>query len=93
MWEELEEEYSRFLEDMKRGETFCRYIDETEYEDDYSHNEIDDCQMKFIEKVRTYLHEHFPNKYIVSSGWCVFVLTIEEARKRNMHHFENYIVE
>lgn len=92
MHEELEYEYNQFLEDMKRGETFCRYLDETEYEDEYSHNDIDDCQSKFIEKARAYLHEHFPSKYVISGGWCVFVMTIDEAKKRNIHHYENYLV-
>lgn len=73
MWQELEEEYRIFLEDMKRGETFCRYVDEDEYEDEYSHNEIDECQHDFIKKVKDWLRENKPNKYIVTSGWCVFV--------------------
>lgn len=40
MWQELEDEYELFLDDMKRDETFCRYIDESDYEDEYSHNDI-----------------------------------------------------
>lgn len=50
MFEELEYEYNLFLDDMKRGETFCRYLDEYEYEDEYSHNEIDECQRRLSEK-------------------------------------------
>lgn len=92
MWEEMEEEYNQFLEDMKCGETFCRYLDETEYEDNYSHNEIDEYQTKFIEKASEYLHKHFPGIYIISSGWCVFVMTVEEAKKRNVYLCEHYIV-
>ena len=92
MYQELEDEYELFLDDMKREETFCRYIDESGYEDEYSHNDIDDCQGKFIEKVKEWLHENKPNQYIVSSGWCVFVMTIEEAKKRNMKKWEHLIV-
>ena len=92
MYQELEDEYELFLDDMKREETFCRYIDESEYEDEYSHNDIDNCQGKFIEKVKEWLHENKPNQYIVSSGWCVFVMTIEEAKKRNMKKWEHLIV-
>lgn len=92
MFHELEYEYSIFLEDMERNEPFSRYIDETDYEDEYSHNEIDECQDKFIEKVREWLHKNKPNKYIVSGGWCVFVMTIEEAEKRNIRRIEDYIV-
>lgn len=92
MWEELEYEYNQLLEDMENGEIFCRYLDETDYEDEYSHNDIADCQNKFIEKAKKYLHEHFPNKYVVSGGWCVFVMTIDEAKKRNIHRIDDYIV-
>lgn len=38
MFEIIEEEYNTFIEDMTRGETFCRYIDESTYEDEFSHN-------------------------------------------------------
>ena len=48
MYQELEDEYELFLDDMKREETFCRYIDESDYEDEYSHNDIYDCQEKFV---------------------------------------------
>lgn len=47
---------------------------------------------KFIEKIRKYLHKNAPNKYVVTSGWCVFVMTIEEARKRKMLYIDDYIV-
>ena len=45
-----------------------------------------------IEKVKEWLHENKPNQYIVSSGWCVFIMTIEEAKKRNMKKWEHLIV-
>ena len=84
MYQELEDEYELFLDDMKREETFCRYIDESEYEDEYSHNDIDEAQDKFIEKVREYLHENYPGKYVVSGGWCVFVMTPDRARESHV---------
>lgn len=92
MWQELENEYEDFLEDMEYNETFCRYIDEINYEDEYSHNDIDECQEKFIEKVKEWLHKNKPGQYIVTSGWCVFVLTIDEAKKRNMTDWECKLV-
>lgn len=92
MWQELENEYNYFLDDMKHNETFCRYIDEDDYEDKYSHNEIDECQNKFIKKVKEWLHENKPGQYIVTSGWCVFVMTIEEAKKRNFIYWEERVV-
>lgn len=93
MQEALEDEYNQFQEDMERGETCCRYLDEMEYEDEYSHNQIDECQRKFIEMVKEYLHEHFPGRYVVSGGYCVFVMTIEEIKKKNLSHYEHLIVD
>ena len=77
----VEYEYEQFLNDMSDGSmVFGRYIDESNYEDEYSHNDIEEAQGLFIEKVKNYLQ----NKYIVSSGWCVFVMTPERARQSNI---------
>lgn len=92
MFEELEYEYNLFLEDMENGKTFCRYMDETDYEDEYSHNEIYEYQYKFLNKIKKYLKENKPNQYIVSCSWCVFVMTVDEAKKRNVWNYEYSIV-
>lgn len=93
MYEELEYEFAEFKHDIDKGNlTFGRYFDEDDYEDEYSHNEISVFQAKFIDKVKEYLHENAPGKYVVTSGWCDFVMTIEEAKKRNMKRIEDYIV-
>lgn len=92
MFEELEYEYNLFLKDMERGEAVCQYMDEDEYEDEYSHNEIEKYQEKLIDKIKEYLRENKSNQYIVTSGWCVFVITIDEAKKRNMWNYEDLIV-
>lgn len=92
MLEIIEKEYNTFVEDMERGETFCHYIDESAYEDEFSHNDIDIMQSKFIEKVRLWLHENKPAQYLVSSSWCVFVMTEDEAKKRNMNNYRHRLV-
>ena len=92
MYEILEYEYEIFLEDMKRNETFCQYIDESDYEDDYSHNTIEKVQYKFIEKATKWLKENKPNQYIITAGWCVFVMTVDEAKKRNLLDIEDNII-
>ena len=93
MYEELEYEFADFKHSFDEGSlVFGRWFDEDEYEDEYSHNEIDEYQEKFIERVKEYLHEKAPNKYVVTSGWCVFVMTVEEAKKRNMLHIEECTV-
>lgn len=85
MYEIVEDEYSQFLQDISDGSmTFGRYIHESEYEDEYSHNDINEAQDKFIEKVTEYLHENYPGKYIVSGGWCVFVMTPDRARESHV---------
>jgi hypothetical protein len=86
MHEIVEEEYQQFLQDMKEDEpmVFGRYINESEYEDEYSHNDIEDAQAELVEKIRAYLHENCPGKYIVSDGWCVFVMTPERAKESHI---------
>lgn len=93
MWQELEEEYEQFLENMNKNESLCAYIDETCYEDDYSHNEIEECQEKFVEKITQWLHEYKPGQYVVTSGWCVHVMTVEEAKRRNVWNYEEHIIQ
>lgn len=94
MYEELEYEFAEFKRDFDEGHlTFGRYFDEDDYEDEYSHNEIDEFKVKFIDKVKGYLHEKAPGEYLVASSWCVFVMTIEEAKKRKLIRIDDCIVE
>ena len=93
MYEELEYELAEFKKDINEGcLLFGRYFDEDDYEDEYSHNEISEFQAKFIDKVEEYLHEKAPGRYVVTSGWCVFVMSVEEAKKRKMKRIEDCIV-
>lgn len=93
MKEELEYEFQCFLEDMEHGETFGRYFEEDSYEDDYSHSQIGESMSKLEEKIRQWLHQNKPGKYLVTSGWCVWVMTKEEAHKRNMWNLDGLLVE
>lgn len=80
----VEEEFKQFLMDLQEAEgamVFGRYIDESDYEDEYSHDDIDAAQNLFIEKVREYLHKNYPGKYVVTSCFCVFIMTPERARE------------
>ena len=89
MYEIVEEEYQQFLYDIEvEGSlVFGRYIDESNYEDEYSHNDIEQAQGLFMEKVRKYLHENYPSKYVVSDSYCVFVMTPERARESNISEY------
>lgn len=92
MYEELEYEFEQFKSDMESGVSFGQYFDESDYEDEYSHNQIGEFQSKFIDMVREYLHENIPGKYVMTSSWCIFVMTVEESRKRNMLRINDCIV-
>lgn len=82
---EIDYEYGEFLKDMKDPSfIFGTYMDEDEYEDEYSHNEIDEAIAILENKIKLYLHENKPNKFVVISGWNVTVVAIERARQSNM---------
>lgn len=93
MHEELEYELNTFKEDIERGEILGHYFYEDQYEDEFSHNEIYENQEEFITRVKEYLHEKCPGKYIVINGWCVVVMTVEEAEKRGLMNWEQNIVD
>lgn len=95
MLNEVEYEYNQFLEDLKEGGfIFGAYMDETEYEDEYSRNAIDEAMGILQDKIRAYLHENRPNEFVVSSSWCVYVMTPERARQSRVSEktIENFLV-
>lgn len=80
MNEIFEEEYDRFLQEINGGSmAIGRYVDENEYEDDYSNNEINAAKELFIEKTTKFLHKNYPGRYLVVDGWAIFVMTSERA--------------
>ena len=95
MQNEIEYEYNEFLKDINdSGFIFGAYMDETEYEDEYSHNATDEAMGVLQEKIRTYLHENRPGEFVVSSGWCVHVMTPDRARQSRVSErtIENFLV-
>lgn len=79
---EIEEEYQQFLEDIKDGSfTFSAYMDETEYEDEYSHNSIGQAMEVLENKVKEHLQENNPGEFIVYSDWSVHVMKKEKAEE------------
>ncbi len=86
MEEIINEEYEIFLEDMDRGITFNRFLMVDDYEDNYSHNEIAEAMNTLASRIRQWLHENKPGKYIVSVSpdYCIFVMTVKEAQMRNV---------
>lgn len=86
MEEIINEEYRIFLEDMDRGITFNRFLMVDDYEDEYSHNEFIEAMNALASRIRQWLHENKPGKYIVSVSpdYCIFVMTVKEAQMRNV---------
>lgn len=83
MANEIEYEYNQFLSDMKNPAFLSgMYMDEDEYEDEYSHNAIYEAIDVLEEKIQEYLHENRPGEFVLVSGWCIRVMTIENARSR-----------
>lgn len=72
---EVEEEYNEFIElyesGMLRG--INKFMKDWEYEDEFSHNEIEEMQHELKTEIEEYLDAVEPNKYKVSGGWAVFV--------------------
>ena len=93
MYEEIQNEFERFKYDINESLVFGRYFDEYNYEDEYSHNEIHKAQATLIHQIKEYLHNNIPNKYVVNSNFCIFVMTIEEAKRRNLRNYSLYIVD
>lgn len=87
MYDEMEEEYQQFLIDMEEtenGMVFFRYMDEGDYEDNYGNNEIYEYQEKFAEKVEDWLRQNKPDRYIVTRGYYIGIMTPDAARERRM---------
>lgn len=82
---EIEEEYQHFLEDIKgSGFVFSTYMDETEYEDEYSHNSIGRAMEVLENKITEYLHENRPGGFIVYSDWSIHVMKKDKAEEMGL---------
>lgn len=81
MANEIEYEYNQFLSDMENsGFLLGTYMNEDEYEDEYSHNAIYEAIEILEEKIREYLRKNRPSEFVLISGWNIRVMTIGNAR-------------
>lgn len=95
MASEIEDEYNEFLYDMgESGFIFGAYMDENEYEDEYSHNEIHEAMSILAEKMREYLRENRPGEFVVTARDCIHVMTPDMARQSRISErtIENFLV-
>lgn len=93
---EIEPELDDLIDMLKNNkmETYkCNnFIDQTEYEDEYSHNEIDEIQEDFIKEAKNYLDKNYKGQYVIFSDWCVHIVTKEYYEKnlertKHFHYF------
>lgn len=92
MNEIINDEFEIFLHDISEsGFIFGRYLDEDDYEDEYCHNDIDRAKGIFIDKVTEYLKQNRPSEFIVTDGWCVFVMTPDRARESRISEHRIHI--
>lgn len=91
---ELNEEYERFKQEISE-ENFERgnYLDEDEYIDEYSVNTIDEANMILEDMIRNYLHENFPGKFCLYNSFCICVVSVELAERKEYFRCKEHIVE
>lgn len=78
--------FNEFLDDMNKEREFCSYLDVWDYEDEYSHNQIEEYRTILEEKIRNWLADNKPNKYYMFGGAEVtYIMTNQELLKRNLH--------
>ena len=83
--------FEEFLEDMEQEKTFCTYLDVWDYEDNYSHNEIEEARAELEEKIIDWLIKNKPNKYYMLGGYDkTYLMTEDELIKkhRKPEHYE-----
>ena len=79
---EVSEEYLQFLYDVEDvGFLNGCYMDETEYDDEYSHNKIQEAMRALQNRIEEYLHEKRSGEFIVYSDWSVHVMEKEKAEE------------
>lgn len=97
--EEIIEEYldklKRLAEADKLSKGKCNnFIENYEFEDEFSHNEINDMQNLFMKEAKKYLSSKFPGKYAMWNDWAVHITTVELYREimwKDSKHNDSYI--
>lgn len=93
MYEAVQIEFKDFVDCINTKATeIYRLFDTDDYEYEYSHRMIEEYRSKFVKLVKEYLHKNFPSKYIIMINDCVFVMSVDLAKRRNIAHWEDCIV-
>lgn len=55
------------------------FVINSEWEDEFSHNDIYKMQKEFTNQAKEYLKLRSPDKYVIFTDWCVHICTKEFA--------------
>ena len=90
----VREEYKRLIKEIEEGQpdVIHRDMEEDDFEDEFSHNAIDEMHGALLDMTKEYLHQKHSGEYIAGIDWGVFVLSAEEARKRGLLKIDLRIV-
>lgn len=97
--EEIIEEYLDNLKHLIETDTLAKdkcnnFIEEYQFEDEFSHNEINEIQKMFMKEAREYLSLNFPGEYAMWNDWAVHITTVELYREimwKDSKHNKDYI--
>lgn len=91
---EIYAQFNEFVEMLETGQldTHCsnNFLDTSDFEDDYGHNEIGYGMMEFEKLVKKYLHENHSGEYGMHSDYCVHIYTVDFLKEKELD--ERYIV-
>lgn len=86
----IDEEFDNFLSDMEHNKTFCSYLDVWDYEDNFSHNEIEECREELEDMITEWLIENNPNQYYLLGGCDKTWLMTENELVRRFRNPSRY---
>ena len=91
----IDEILEKFKQKVDNGELFQdksnNFIEDYEFEDDYSYNSIEKIQQEFIKAAKEYLIKNQPGEYIIYRDWCVHICSVKffnEKLKDYLHIYE-----
>lgn len=90
--EELDRLKSMLENNQMETDKANNFLSTSDYEDEYSHNEIEKYQMQFKQKAEKYLKEKYSGKYAIFSDWCVHIVTLEFYEEKIKPHYKRNCV-
>ena len=75
--EDIMEDLKEMVENNKMSDSKCNnFVANDDWEDEFSHNDIDEMQEEFIKQAQAYLIDKCKGKYIIYSDWCVHICSV-----------------